>query len=125
MKEYIRATHNFDNITREWTYRGDRGQEKFDEWSNPETRGKTVFKEEDTKWSLGVHALRRDEWMSMDWIIWETIRAFKGDAGGNYREFEKFLADNPDHQKIIQQHIENEFKILIPLDMVQVRERPW
>jgi hypothetical protein len=122
-KEYIRATHNFDNKTREWTYRGDRGQEKFEEWNNPGTRDKTVFKEEDTRWSLGVHALRHDQWMGMDWILWETKNAFKGDAGGNYREFEQFLKDNPDHDQIIQQHIENELKFLIELDMVQVRER--
>lgn len=117
-KEYIRATHNFDNVTREWTYRGDRGQEKFEEWCNAEMDGLV-----ETTWSLGVHALARDRWMDMKWIVWETIQEFKGDAGGNCREFKQFLKDNPNHEEIIQQHIENDFKFLVELDMVQMRER--
>lgn len=122
-KEYIRATHNFDNKTREWTYRGDRGEEKFEEWHTPEVLEGTCFKDKDTKWSLGVHALKRDQWMGIDWIIMETIDAFRGDAGDNYREFEQFMKNNPNYKEIIQQHIENELKFLIELDMVQVRER--
>ena len=124
-KEYIRATHNFDNKTREWIYRGDRGQDKFEQWSNPEVTDKTCVKEinGDTKWSLGVHGLRRDQWMNMDWIVRETIEAFRADAGGNWQECYKFLRENPNHKEIVQQHIENDFKLLIELDMVQVRER--
>ena len=123
-KQYIRATHNFDNTTREWTYRGDRGQEKFEEWRNAETCDKTPFTEEDTRWSLGVHVLKHDYWMDMKWIVWETIQTVKCDVGGNYREFEKFLIDTPNYDEIIRQHIENDFKILVPIDMVRVRERP-
>jgi len=37
MKEYIRTTHDFDNNTREWVYRGDPGQEK------KMNRGITIF----------------------------------------------------------------------------------
>src|ERR1035437_4119504 len=122
-KEYIRATHNFDNSSREWTYRGDRGQEKFEEWRNAEMDG--LNSKIESTWSLGVHALERDQWMDMQWIVHETIRGFRGDAGDNYREFEQFLKDNPNYKEIIQQHIENDFKLLVKLDMVQVREREF
>jgi len=122
-KEYIRATHNFDNKTREWTYRGDRGQEKFEEWHKAEAEGLNIIPIEPRTWSIGVHALKRDQWMDIKWIVWETIREFKGDAGGNCEEFEQFMDDNPDHEEIIQQHIENDFKRLIELDMIRVRER--
>jgi hypothetical protein len=125
-KEYIRATHNFDNNTREWTYRGDRGEEKFEQWRDPALHEALTIRPISPKqWSLGVHALKRDMWMSMDWIVNETIGMYKGGADDNPQGFEQFLKDHPtDHRDIIEQHILEEFKLLIELDMVRERERP-
>lgn len=123
MKEYVRTTHNFSNETREWTYRGAMGQEKHEEWLKAEQDGFNFKSIKLEKWSLGLHILKLDMWMSMDWIVWETIEAYKGDAGGNCQEFEQFLKDNPNHKQIIQQQTEHELEALIKLDMVRVRER--
>jgi hypothetical protein len=124
MKEYIRSTHNFDNNTREWTYRGDRGQDKFDQWRDPNYFESLAWRPfSPKKWSLGVHALKRDTWMTMNWIIDETIGMYKGGADDHPEEFERFLRNHPnDHRDEIEQHILEEFKLLIELDMVRERD---
>ena len=124
MKEYIRATHNFDNNTREWTYRGERGGEKFEQWNNPKLQDSLIFRPiTPRRWSFGVHALKRDQWMGTNWIIDETINMYTAHASDATEEFLEFIKNNPNHREIIQQHIEEEFKLLIELDMVRVRER--
>ena len=47
MKEYIRTTHNFDNKTREWEFRGDKGQDKFGIWTSPSGAKVAWFKDSD------------------------------------------------------------------------------
>jgi hypothetical protein len=124
MKEYIRTTHNFDNETREWNYRGDRSEDKFKQWNDPEVRDKLDFRPiHPRQWSFGVHALRRDQWMGMNWIVDGTIGMYEGHASDATKEFLEFVKNNPNHREIIQQHIEEEFKLLVELDMVRVRER--
>lgn len=83
MKEYIRTTHNFNNTTRTWEYRGNKGEDKYEVWNLPETRekiDKILFKPLTTprNWSIGVHALRLDRWMDMKWILWETTNLLRG-----------------------------------------------
>lgn len=124
-KEYIRTTENFSNETREWTFRGDRGQEKFEEWNEPGLQWSLCTRPvEPKKWSLGVHALSRDHWMDMSWIIAKTCKMFYGDAAGNLREFEYWVKSTPNWREIMQKDIEEELEDLIKLDMVRVREKP-
>lgn len=113
MKQYIRTTQNFDNETREWIDR--------DEWRDPNTL--ELLKASYQKWSFGVHALRRDIWVDMDWIVDETIKMFKGHASDNTKEFLKFISETQNYQEIIQRDIEKEFETLIQLDMIRVREK--
>lgn len=127
MKEYIRSTHNFDNNTREWEYRGDKGQDKYGEigWSFGGNGG-NEYDERHRKlgsiWSFGVHALERDSWRYMRTIIDNTINMYKGHASDSTKEFEEFIKNNPNHRELIKKDILKELEILIELDMVRVRD---
>lgn len=118
MKEYIRTTHNFNNDTRKWEYRGDRGCEKFETWKNIDICDDSRT----TQWSFGVHALKSDTWMSIGWIIDETISMFKGDAAGNIKDVELFIKNNPNYREIIQKDVEDELKFLVEIDQVRETE---
>lgn len=121
MKEYIRSTHNFDNNTREWEYRGDRGQDKYgvDGWAfGGDPRDKSL----EGLWTFGVHALERDGWRYMRTIIDNTIGMYNAHASDRTEEFKKFVKDNPNHRDIIKQHILKELEDLIAKDMVRVRD---
>lgn len=120
MKNWIRATHNFCNETREWIYRGDRGQDKHELWNSDEVRSKLETKM--FKYSLGVHALRRDQWMSLDWIVDETIKAYLGGADDRPMEFEKFIQNTPDYIQIIKSDVLKQLKYLVSIGMVEERE---
>jgi hypothetical protein len=123
-KEYIRTTHNFDNDTREWTFRGDRGEEKYKEWNDPEVLKKITFRPSYPPfWSMGVHALKDDRWMGIEWIVDETIKMYKGGAYDRPDLFEKFIEENKDHREIIKEMVLEELEYLIKLDMVRERER--
>jgi hypothetical protein len=124
MKEYIRATHVFDNKQREWIYRGDRGEDKFDVWNSPEVTRNISFRPIlPRQWSMGVHALQNDHWMGINWIVDETISMYKAHASDSTQEFLDFITNTPNHREIIRQHIEDELAYLIEMDMVRVREK--
>jgi|SRR5579862_454639 len=118
-KEYIRTTHNFNNETREWIFRGDRGQDKYGAWDYERLRILGPI------WSFGVHALKRDGWRRMDWIVEETIKMYLGGAAcpSIEKKFKEFINSTPDYKAIIEQHILKEFEILIKEDQVRVREK--
>lgn len=59
MKNWTRTTHNFNNETREWEYRGD--SEKI-----------PLSLEIPTRSALGVHALCSGRWCSLDEIVKEN-----------------------------------------------------
>ena len=122
--EYIRATHRFDNVTREWIYRGDSGEDNFEEWNTPEVNKSTTFrpKEKCPFYSFGVHALRRDQWMDISWIVDETINMYIGDAAGNTRKFKKWVESTPNHRDIIEKDVLEELEHLISIGMVIKRE---
>lgn len=120
MKEYIRTTHNFNNETREWEYRGDREGEKFIEWNDSTVRDKLSFRQ--TKWSFGVHALKSDMWMSINWVVDETIEEYKGHASDRTEEFLEFIKTDTNYREIIQKDVEKELEYLIELDMVRGRD---
>jgi hypothetical protein len=117
-KEYIRTTHNFDNETREWIGRDGRGQDKHKEWNDLDV----IDSIPRSKWSFGVHALSRDHWMGIEWIIDETIKMFKGHASDYTKEFEEFIKNTPNYRDIIKKDIEEELVYLVKIDMVRVKE---
>ena len=126
MKQYIRTTHNFNNETREWDFRGDRGGDKQED-PNWRFGGKDKpYKESDKyNWSMGPHTLKNDRWNYMRSIIDETINCYKNDAAdgqGSSENFKKFCEENPNYREIIKQDILREFEYLISIDMVRVRD---
>lgn len=119
MKEYIRTTHNFDNNSRTWIYRGSQGEDKHEQWSSHEVCNRnTPF-----YYSLGVHTLNSGWWMSLDWIVSETITAFDQGASDGTEEFKEFVKTNPDYRKIIEKDVIGELEYLVSIDMVRVRVR--
>jgi hypothetical protein len=120
-KEYIRSTHKFDNETREWIYRGDRGEDKYEEWNAVDVNHRVITKNIN---SFGVHALKRDQWMDMEWIIDETIRMYIGGASDRTREFRELMDDTPEKEfrDILRKDILEELEYLISIGMVMVRE---
>jgi hypothetical protein len=124
MKEYIRTTHNFDNNTRRWVYRGERGMDKYELWNSPEIRDKCTWRDTYPFYSLGVHALKDYQWMGIEWIVDETIKEYKGDAAGNKTEFEKFINETLNYREIIKRDILEELDFLISIDMVRVNNKP-
>lgn len=121
MKEYIRSTHNFCNKTRTWIYRGDRGQDKYELWNSDEVKAK--IETQMYKYSIGVHALKSEQWMSLDWIVDETIKAFRGGADDKPDAFELFIQNNVDYVQIIKSDILKELKYLVSIGMVEERDR--
>lgn len=120
--EYIRATHRFDNLKREWVYRGDGGEEKFEEWISDEVQHKTICKPADGSFhGFGVHALRDDQWMDVEWIVDETINMYKGCASDRTREFKKFI-EEPNNREILKNNILEELEYLVSIGMVMKRE---
>lgn len=119
--EYIRSTHRFDNETREWIYRGDRGEDKHEEWNTTEVRERTAFRKHPF-YSFGVHALKSDQWMDIDWIINETIQMYNGDAAGNMSEFKRFIENTPSYKDIIKGDVLEELEYLISIGMVMEKE---
>ena len=111
MKEYIRTTHNFNNSSREWEYRRDKGGDKYNDsdWMFPVIPP--------IKWSLGVHALRSDRYSYLRTIIDETILYFSND--GQFKE--KFLKTE-NIRDAVRKDILKELEILIKLDMVRAKE---
>jgi len=123
-KEYIRSTHYFDNKTRTWIYRGDRGQDRPD-WNDPELITKVCTRPcEPKNHSMGVHALRDHMWMDIKWIVSETLKMYYGGADGEPTKFKEWYKNTPNARELIQKDIEEELEMLIKLDMVQVRETP-
>ena len=122
--EYIRTTHRFDNLTREWIYRGDIGEDKFEEWNTTEVNVTTTFrlKEKCPFYSFGAHALRRDRWMDIELIIDQTINMYRGDAAGNTREFKKWTESTPNHRDIIKKDVLEELEYLVSIGMVMKKE---
>lgn len=127
MKEYIRTTHNFNNETREWEFRGDKGNDKHGIWDykNNDEKLKLLRKETGHLYSMGVHALERNYWMTIDQIVTETIKMYRGGAvdWSIEKEFIKFVAENENYKEIIKSDILKELEYLIELDEVRVREK--
>jgi len=123
--EYIRATHRFDNNTRTWIYRGDRGEDMFEKWNTTEVIIQTTSRPKDKTpfYSFGAHALRNDMWMDLDWIVEETIKMYCGDAAGNSDEFKRFMENTPSHRDIIKKDVLDELEYLISIGMVMKREK--
>jgi len=122
--EYIRSTHRFDNEIREWIYRGEKGEDKFEEWNTREVFEKTIVRKNKPFYSFGVHSLKSHMWMGLDWIVEETIKMFKGyPHDNNTKEFLKFIKETPNHREVIENHILEDLEILISLGMVMKREK--
>lgn len=126
MKEYIRTTHNFNNETREWEFRGDKGNDKHGIWSFSisDEQIKRLEKENGHLYSMGVHALSRDYWMSIESIVNDTIKMYLTGAvdWSIQEEFELFMSKNLNYKEIVKSDILKELDILISLDEVRVRE---
>ena len=118
MKEYIRATHNFNNVTREWD---NIEHKKLDYWHNLNEKIKALGQ---PLWSFGVHALERDSWRYMRSIIDNTIGMYKGGGADESirREFLNFIESTPNYREIIKRDILREFEILIASGDVMVRD---
>lgn len=121
MKEYTRTTHNFNNETRMWEYRGDRGGDKFDQWNSEEVRSKLQKLHSECKWSFGVHGLESGWWMSLSWIVESTIKDLENNATDYTDKFLELKKNDPNYKEIVALHIIREFEYLIELDMVRCR----
>lgn len=120
-KYYIRTTHNFNNETREWEYRGCKGGDKYELWNSDEVREKTLFRKTPS-YSFGVHGLESHQWMDLDWIVNNTIEDFLCDTAGNMNKFKEFMKENPDYRSVVEKDVLEELNYLISLDMVRVKE---
>lgn len=126
MKEYIDVRSNFNNITREWEHRDEKGHDKYNIWTS--IFWKDLGDEIDKiscRWSLGVHALNRNWYMTIDSIIEETIGAFRGGAVDNsiLCDFEKFVKKTPNFRIKIGEDIQRELDILVKHGVVKVRDK--
>lgn len=119
--EYIRSTHRFDNCLREWIYRGDRGEDKHVEWNTPEIIQNTVFRRRSPFYSFGVHALKDDRWMGMDWVVDETIKMYIEGASDRTLEFKEFMDTNPNYRDIVRRDVLEELEYLVSVGMVMKR----
>lgn len=116
VKEYTRSTHYFNNSTREWVYRGDRGEEKWKEWNENGISLKLC--EDPPKWSLGVHGFTRDHgWVYLKNVIDNNINYYSHDE-----QFDEEFKLIPNQREVVKKAILEEFETLIKLDMVRVRE---
>lgn len=118
-KEYTRTTHNFNNETRMWEYRGDRGGDKYEQWNSDEVR--TKLQESMRQWSFGVHGLESGHWMSLHCIVENAIKYFQNDSTDYTEEFLELKKNNPNYREIVALDIVKELEYLIEIDMVRVR----
>lgn len=112
MKEYIRTTHNFNNKTREWEYRGDKDGDEHGQWCKD-----VSFP--DTKWILNLHFLSKYHWTYLRTIIDNAISYYEN---VKFVEFEALKKENPNYRRMLKNEILKQLEVLINLDMVRVRE---
>lgn len=116
---FIRTTHNFDNKTREWIYRGDKGQDMEKKWQNNDN-----FANDELYWCLGVHVLEQNRWMTFKEVVDETILGFEKGAAGHEGEdsLARLKKDRPlNWREYFEMDVEEDLRFLVRKGMVAIK----